>query len=127
MTKRKKYFKNNWKPIKDAPEEAFEPIEFDEFMDWKMMVWEIPSSVAAIVREQDLKTGEVKEYVYTTISGANKRALKIMNNSKSEFTVCTHDDLAHMYPQGTFKDDHPTTDAREWFDDKLDEEDGLPF
>jgi len=108
--------------IKDSPSKWFGTIDYEEFMDWKIAGWEIPSSVAAIIREKDLESGKITEYVYTTISGANKRANKIMKNSKAEFTVCTHDDLAHMYPNGTFKNDHPTTDAREWFDDKLDEE-----
>ena len=101
---KKKYFPNNWKAIKDAPYQFFESIPFDEFMDWKMMGWEIPSSVAAIVREQDLKTGEVKEYIYNTISGANKRCKRIMKESKSEFLVCTHDDIAHMFPTTKIKD-----------------------
>ena len=125
MPKKKPYYPNNWKAIKDAPHQFFVPIPYDEFMDWKMMGWEIPSSVSAIIREQDIESGKVKEYVYTTIAGANKRALKIMKNSKAEFTVCTHDDLAHMYPEGTLKNDRPNiTDPREWFDDKLDEEYG---
>ena len=123
MPKKKPYFPNNWKMIKDSPPKWFGTLDYDEFMDWKIAGWEIPSSVAAIIREQDLESGKVKEYVYSTIAGANKRALKIMKNSKSEFTVATHDDLAHMYPQGTIKNDHPNiTDPREWFDDKLDEE-----
>ena len=125
MTKKNRYFPNKCAKLRAVPAEMFEPIEFDEFMDWKIAGWEIPSSVAAIIREQDLESGKVKEYVYSTIAGANKRALKIMKNSKAEFTVCTHDDLAHMYPQGTIKNDHPNiTNPREWFDDKLDEEYG---
>ena len=60
---KKKDFPNNFEAYRAAPSKFFESIPFDEFMDWKMMGWEIPSSVAAIVREQDLKTGEVKEYI----------------------------------------------------------------
>ena len=101
---KKKYFPNNWKAIKDAPYQFFESIPFDEFMDWKMMGWEIPTSIAAIVREQNLKTGEVKEYIYNTISGANKRCKRIMKESRSEFLVCTHDDIAHMFPTTKIKD-----------------------
>ena len=96
---KKKYYPNNWKNIKDAPEQFFIPLEYDEFMDWKINGWEIPSSVACIIREQDMKTGKVKEYVYNTIRGANKRARKIMEEAKSEFIVCTHDDIGHMFPK----------------------------
>ena len=124
---KQKYFPNNWKAIKDAPYQFFESIPFDEFMDWKMMGWEIPSSVAAIVREQNLKTGEVKEYIYNTISGANKRCKRIMRESKSEFLVCTHDDIAHMFPTNKIREDsiydHPNRtegDIKRLFDDEYD-------
>ena len=124
---KKKYFPNNWKAIKDAPYQFFESIPFDEFMDWKMMGWEIPTSIAAIVREQNLKTGEVKEYIYNTISGANKRCKRIMRESKSEFLVCTHDDIAHMFPTNKIREDsiydHPNRtegDIKRLFDDEYD-------
>ena len=124
---KKKHFPNNWKAIKDAPYQFFESIPFDEFMDWKMMGWEIPTSIAAIVREQNLKTGEVKEYIYNTISGANKRCKRIMRESKSEFLVCTHDDIAHMFPTNKIREDsiydHPNRtegDIKRLFDDEYD-------
>ena len=124
---KKKYFPNNWKAIKDAPYQFFESIPFDEFMDWKMMGWEIPTSIAAIVREQNLKTGEVKEYIYNTISGANKRCKRIMRESKSEFLICTHDDIAHMFPTNKIREDsiydHPNRtegDIKRLFDDEYD-------
>tara|TARA_B100000131_G_scaffold59117_1_gene54562 strand:- start:1742 stop:2119 length:378 start_codon:yes stop_codon:yes gene_type:complete len=105
MSKKKPYYPNNWKAIKDAPHQFFIPIPFDEFMDWKMEGWELPSSIECIVREQDMKTGKVKEYVYSKIGNANKRCAKIMKEGKSEFTVCTHDELAHMFPHDKIKED----------------------
>ena len=105
MPKKNPYFPNNWKAIKDAPHQFFLPLDFEEFMEWKMMGWEIPSSVECIIREQNLKTGKVKEYVYTKLGNANRRCDKIMKEGKSEFTVCTHDDLAHMFPRHLTKED----------------------
>ena len=105
MPKKKPYFPNNWKAIKDAPHQFFLPLDFEEFMEWKMMGCEIPSSVECIIREQNLKTGKVKEYVYTKLGNANRRCDKIMKEGKSEFTVCTHDDLAHMFPRHLTKED----------------------
>ena len=105
MPKKKPYFPNNWKAIKNAPHQFFLPLDFEEFMEWKMMGWEIPSSVECIIREQNLKTGKVKEYVYTKLGNANRRCDKIMKEGKSEFTVCTHDDLAHMFPKHLTKED----------------------
>ena len=127
MSKKKPYFHNNWKEYKDADDSFFFSHTFDEFMDWKMMGWEIPTSIAAIVREQNLKTGEVKEYIYNTISGANKRCKRIMRESKSEFLVCTHDDIAHMFPTNKIREDsiydHPNRtegDIKRLFDDEYD-------
>ena len=124
---KKKYFPNNWKNIKDAPEQFFLPLEYDEFMDWKINGWEIPSSVACIIREQDIKTGKVTEHVYSRLSNANKRANKIMKEGKSEFLVCTHDDIGHIYPKDLKKkdsiyDNYSTESGSDWFDDKLREE-----
>ena len=124
---KKKYFPNNWKNIKDAPEQFFLPLEYDEFMDWKINGWEIPSSVACIIREQNIKTGKVTEHVYSRLSNANKRANKIMKEGKSEFLVCTHDDIGHIYPKQLKKEDsiydnYDTEAGSDWFDDKLREE-----
>ena len=124
---KKKYFPNNWKNIKDAPEQFFLPLEYDEFMDWKINGWEIPSSIACIIREQDVKTGKVTEHVYSRLSNANKRANKIMKEGKSEFLVCTHDDIGHIYPKDLKKkdsiyDNYSTESGADWFDDKLREE-----
>ena len=126
---KKKYFPNNWKNIKDAPEQFFLPLEYDEFMDWKINGWEIPSSVACIIREQNIKTGKVTEHVYSRLSNANKRANKIMKEGKSEFLVCTHDDIGHIYPKDLQKEDsiydnYDTEAGSDWFDDKLREENG---
>ena len=124
---KKKYYPNNWRAIKDAPDQFFLPLEYDEFMDWKINGWEIPSSVACIIREQDLKTGKVTEHVYSRLNNANKRANKIMKEGKAEFLVCTHDDIGHIYPKDLKKkdsiyDNYDTEAGADWFDDKLREE-----
>ena len=126
---KKKYYPNNWKNIKDAPEQFFLPLEYDEFMDWKINGWEIPSSVACIIREQDLKTGKVTEHVYSRLNNANKRANKIMKEGKAEFLVCTHDDIGHIYPKDLKKkdsiyDNYSTESGDDWFDEQLRKENG---
>jgi len=126
---KKKYYPNNWQAYKDSPDAFFLPLEFDEFMDWKINGWEIPSSVACIIREQNVKTGKVTEHVYSRLSNANKRANKIMKEGKSELLVCTHDDIGHIYPKDLQKEDsiydnYDTEAGADWFDDKLREENG---
>ena len=124
---KKKYFPNNWQAFKDQPEQFFVPLDFEDFMDWKINGWEIPSSVACIIREQNIKTGKVTEHVYSRLSNANKRANKIMKEGKSEFLVCTHDDIGHIYPkqlkrEDSIYDNYDTEAGADWFDDKLREE-----
>ena len=124
MTK-KKYYPNNWQAYKEADPSWFLPLDFNEFMEWKMAGWELPSSVACIIRESNIKTGKVTEHVYSRMDYANKRARKIMKEGKSEFIVCTHDDLGHIFPNTLHKEDsiyEHYDDERDWFDDKLREE-----
>ena len=102
MSKKKKpYFPNNWDAINECHESFFFPIPFDELMDWKVGGYEIPSSIDSIIREHNLETGKVTEYVYRTLEGGKKRAKKIMAEGKSEFVVCTHDQVHYVYPEET--------------------------
>ena len=105
MPKKKKqpYYPHNWDAIAECPAEWFDSIPFDDFMDWKMGGWEMPSSISCMIREKNIKTGKVKEYVYQRTHDAKKRAEKIMHEGKSEFIVCTHDEVHHMYPTITDK------------------------
>lgn len=101
MSKKKKkpYFPNNWKALKDAPAELFDDLSFEEFMDWKMAGWELPSSVYCIIREQNVNTGEVKEHVYQRPHAAKDKVNEIMKKGESEFYVCNREAIHHMYPQ----------------------------
>ena len=96
---KKKYFPNNWKPIKDAPAEAFEPIEYDLLMDWKIGGYEIPQDVTAIIREQDLDTGKVKEHVYKYRHAAKKKCRKLLYEGNKEITVVQQDSIHFINPK----------------------------
>tara|TARA_R100000781_G_scaffold5653_1_gene6231 strand:+ start:38 stop:376 length:339 start_codon:yes stop_codon:yes gene_type:complete len=102
MTKKKKkkpYFPNNYAAVSAAPAEWFMPIPFDEFMDWKIAGYEIPSSINCIIREKRTDTGEVTEYVYQTARHARRRAEQIMSEGVSELTICTDSEVHHLYPE----------------------------
>tara|TARA_R100000458_G_scaffold52739_1_gene54496 strand:- start:399 stop:722 length:324 start_codon:yes stop_codon:yes gene_type:complete len=103
---KKKYYHNNWAAVHSAPSEWFFPIPFDEFMDWKIAGWEIPSSVACMIRETDTKTGKVREYIYNKVGAAKARTRKIME-AGNEFIVCTADDIQYMYPEEVTDYDDP--------------------
>ena len=101
MTKKKKkpYYPNNWKAIAGSRPEWFDSIPYDVFMDWKIGGYEIPSSIACIIREQNLKTGKVSEHVYQQPSAAKNKCKEIMSKGESEFIVCDDDQLTHMTPR----------------------------
>ena len=103
MTKRKpKYYPNNWKAIRDTPDEFFIPIEYNDFMDWKIGGYEIPSSVNSIIREQNLETGKVTEYVYSSPSYAKRKCKSLMKKGTSEFVVCTENQVHYIYPEPSY-------------------------
>ena len=97
--RKKKYFPNNYDAVAGCPAEWFHPIPYDEFMDWKIHGYEIPSSINCIIREKRTDTGEVTEYVYQTAGHGKRKAEQIMSEGVSELTVCTEDAVHHLYPQ----------------------------
>ena len=88
-----KYYPNNWKAIKDAPAEYFEPCTWEEFHDWKICAWEMPSSVACILRIEDRDTGKVTEHSYKNAKSAKKRLMKAINSGKHDVTICDHESI----------------------------------
>ena len=104
MMSKKKYYPNNWQAIKDTPDDFFLPpdgqhITYDEFMDWKIGGYELPSSINCIIRESRIDTGEVTEYVYQTAGHAKRKAKQIMNEGVSEFVVATAEQLHYLRPE----------------------------
>ena len=94
----KKYFPNNWQKWKDAPDDLFMPHTFDEIMDFKIAAWELPSNVACVIRESNLKTKKVKEYVYQRTYAAEARVQQLLKKEGIEFTVCTSDQIHFVSP-----------------------------
>ena len=101
--KRKKYFKNNVKLLQGVPDEHFESITFEEFMDWKIHGYEIPDSVYCVFRTRNMETGKVEEHYYNTEHHAKKR-LKRSIESGLEITMVSNDGLYHLRPSDTFID-----------------------
>ena len=99
MSKRKKkYYPNNWKEIKDAPDELFQmdegqPLSFEEFMLWKFGNWELNDDVNCIIRVHTKR--KVKEYVYSNKKWANKKIRKLLYDG-NEFTVANREIVQHI-------------------------------
>ena len=99
MPKKRDYFPNNWKAYHKAPSHFFDEIEYDEFMDWKVSGWEIPASVNCIIRERNLETNKVTEYVYQRASAAQRKLKERMALGTCEFTVCHADAIHQLMPE----------------------------
>ena len=107
MTHKKPYFHNNVEAIRAAPSEYFHPIPYDEFMDWKIGGWELPSSCNYIIRERNLNTGKVKEYVYQKPGAAKKKLEERMESGESEFIVADHEAVHFLTPRYSENYDDP--------------------
>ena len=98
------YYPNNWRAFKDAPDETFETLTFDAFMDWKIAGWQIPSSVYCIVRDYNKRTGKIKEYVYQRPDHAEKKLNNLMLRGDSEITVTTDNQVTILRPEEDYDD-----------------------
>ena len=97
MTKNKPYYPNNWRQYKQSPDKFFIPLPYDEFMNWKIGGWELPSSVSCIIRETNHRTGKVTEHVYNRIGNAENKARAIMEKGESELCIATRDQIHAVY------------------------------
>ena len=96
--KKQRYFHNNWRQYKNSPDDFFYDHSFEDFMNWKVAGWELPSSVCCIIRETDTKTKKVKEHVYSKRSYAIKKVEDLIQQQK-EFTIVDEYEVYQMYPE----------------------------
>ena len=118
---KKKYYPNNWKAYKDSPDDFFIPLSFNDFYQWKVMGWALPSSVACIIREE--KDGKISERVYSQSRAADKYLRKNMVDRESSFTICDNNAVQMLYPKDRdlpFEDGEEIWDGELW-DDEFDE------
>lgn len=100
MSGKKPYLPNNWQQWKEVPDEFLYSPTYEEFVDWKLRGWELPSSVCCIIRETTSR-GKIKEHVYQKHHAAKNKVRQLMLNN-SEFIVCTDSELQFVKPH---KDD----------------------
>ena len=78
------------------PDEFIPTPSWEEFEDWKLRGWEIPSSICCIIRATTDK-GKKKEYVYQKQHAAEERILKLKKEGAT-FTVVTENQIVHVEP-----------------------------
>ena len=105
-TKKEGLLSENWSEYKDAPDEWFEPILYDQFTDWKLAGWELPSSVACVIRVTDLKTKKTKEYIYQKEGCARKKVQRLIEKGGVEITIADEETIHHFLPQEILNEQH---------------------
>ena len=114
----KKYFPNKWAAYKKVPSEKFGTISFGKFMAYRVGGYDIPDDVSCIIRQEDVITGKIKEYVYKTDLGAKKRIDKLVNDylDPVNITVCDAHRI-HYLPFNNANEEEPTDDMQEYDED----------
>lgn len=94
---KRKYYPNNWDAIRDCPASYFPEMPFEDFRDWKVFGYQIPSSHFGILRIEDLDKGIIEEYTYKTEYHAKQKMIKEMKGNK-KVTLATMDGVYHLMP-----------------------------
>ena len=97
MSGKKKYFPNNVRRIQSAPAEYFEPLEFEEVMDWRVCSWELPDNIAAVIRCENSKTGKIEEFVYQQHKSATNKLASLTADPNNTVTIATQDAVHQLY------------------------------
>ena len=95
--KKRKYYPNNWQAIKDCPPAYFPAMPFEEFRDWKVFGYQLPSSHFGIVRVENRDTGKIEEYTYKS-EHHTKQRLKKEIGKHTEITLATDLGVYHLIP-----------------------------
>ena len=96
--KKPKYFPNNWKAYKSSPDEFFIPLTYNDFFNWKVMGWALPSSIDCIIREET--NGKITEKVYSQSKAARKYLETAMQTKDptTTYTIVNQDAVQILYP-----------------------------
>jgi len=89
----RKEFPNNFDAIQSSPDEYFPPIDWDDFYNWRVRNWEIPSSVACIIRAEHKQTGKITEHVYQKPAAAENRVFNYMAKNTHYVTIADHETI----------------------------------
>lgn len=104
MTKRKKYYPNNWEELSQAPSEFFDSCTYADFMEWKVANWELIPGTSCVIRTRSKKTGKVKEVSYKRAKPATEHLAELMQDKDLEVTVCNPSRITYLvHPQNNDK------------------------
>jgi len=103
MAKRKRrYYANNWRMIKDTDPQHLPQLSFEQFYEFTLCNWLIPSSHDCVIRYTNLRTQKVKEKAYKYRGAAMNFIEKYYMTH--EFAIADMDGLHHLHPNYEAKD-----------------------
>ena len=94
-----KYFPNKWRKYKETPASMFQPIFYEDLMEWKVAGWELPVDVACVIRAKNLENSKVTEHVYKRMSYAENKIKQYMTYKTHELIVCAEEALYYVHPE----------------------------
>ena len=90
---RKDYYPNKVETIMKAPSELFEPLEFDDFMEWRGESWELSTVSIALFAFITRKSGKISEKAYKSRAAAINRVKKLMKDENVYFEIATENGI----------------------------------
>jgi len=109
MTKKqRRYFPNNWRAVNETEAEYFPQIAYEDFYEFHLANWLLPSSHECVIRATNLKTKQVKEYTYRYRGAAYNRIKKLYDTH--EFVVCDHEAIQKLTPNPINNENKNRTD-----------------
>lgn len=94
---KRKYYPNNWEAIRSCPASYFPEMLYEDFEDWKIYGYQLPSSHFGIVRIEDLDTGKIEEFTYKSQYHTKQKLKKEMKGNK-KVTLATMEGVYHLMP-----------------------------
>ena len=91
MLSKKPYFPNN---IEGVMETEYDPVAVDVVMENSLHLWDIPSSVAVIMRATNKKTGKIEEYSYQSMHHAKKKVHKLMMTGHYDLLLANDESIS---------------------------------
>ena len=79
MSGKRKYYPNNWKVIKNAPDAVFEPMEAIDVMEKE---WSLRPGTFGVVRAESMKTGKVTEFSYQGQVALHSKLEKLLDTHR---------------------------------------------
>ena len=91
MTSKQPYFPNN---IEGVMETEYDPVDVDIVMDNSLNLWDIPSSIAVIMRATNKRTGKIEEYSYQSMHHAKQKVHKLLMTGNYDLLIANDESIS---------------------------------